>query len=88
MASMTACQLINLRAFDWSSVHTLTIGPRRVLIRSEGFACPAESPESLGRALIAAAKLRPVESVEHLPDGGVRFRLQKLAHTSNRVGAA
>jgi hypothetical protein len=75
-------------SFDWSTVHTLTIGPRRAVALSLGFAIPEEDPESLGRDLIAAANLAPVESVERLADGSVRFRLQKRAHTSNPKGAA
>lgn len=74
--------------FDWSTVHTLTIGPRRVAVLTPGFVCPEEDPESLGRDLIAAANLAPVESVERLADGSVRFRLQKRAHTRSLGGAA
>lgn len=70
-----------------AGVQTLTIelGP---VISVQGFEAPDRDAESIGRDLIAAAGLGPIESVERLPDGRVTFCLQTPEQPSNRGAAA
>ena len=67
----------------FASIVTLTIGPRRVAAAAPGFDIPPQDPESVGRDLIAAAGLGPIESVTKMSDGSVVFRFQKPGTPSN-----
>lgn len=79
--------MVDVDGIDWGAFEAITVRPVCVIGRP-CFGVKPQDPESTGRSLIAAAGLGPIESVEHLPDGSVRFRLQKQAKPSNPEGGA
>lgn len=77
---------IRMDELDFSTATEVTIGPSKV-VAAAGFEAPRSDPESTGRYFLRAAGLGPIESVEHLSDGSVRFHLRKREQPSNPEGA-